>query len=65
MLYVRDDLGVEFSMSHDLRSTIFLLNTTFKSTKNKTAKEKLTIEATTKIMKTSKYKLLLFIYLFN
>jgi hypothetical protein len=52
---VSDDLGTNFSMLHDLRSTIFLLNKIFKSAEIKTTKEnkrKFAIDlAETKLMK--------------
>jgi len=39
VLYVSNELGTEFSMSHDLRSTIVLLKTTFKSAEIKQQKK--------------------------
>jgi hypothetical protein len=33
VFYMSDELGTEFAMSHDLKSTIVSLNTTFKSAK--------------------------------
>jgi hypothetical protein len=38
-LFVSDELGKEFSMSHDLRSTIVSLNIIFQSTKSKNQKK--------------------------
>jgi hypothetical protein len=49
---VSDELGTEFAMSHDLRSTIVLLNTTFKSTEIQ--KEKKTTKMHFAIVKTLK-----------
>jgi hypothetical protein len=40
VLFVSDELGTEFSMSHDLRSTIVFLKKTFKSAENKKEKRK-------------------------
>jgi hypothetical protein len=71
VLYVSDELGTEFAMSHDLRSTIVLLNTTFKSEKSpkqqkKTTKMHFAIDlAKTKIMKTHAQKCNFFFFFFN